>query len=104
MAKGITRTKAKVKGGKTVVKILAKHPMETGNRKDKNGKKIPAKYIQSIKIAHNGNTVIDAFLGTAVSANPYLGFSFAGGAKGDEIQITWTENSGATNTETASIR
>ena len=36
MAKGILRAKAKAKGGNTVVKIMAKHAMETGNRKDKN--------------------------------------------------------------------
>ena len=37
MAKGIIRTKAKTKNGSTSVKIMAKHVMETGNRKDKKG-------------------------------------------------------------------
>jgi sulfur-oxidizing protein SoxZ len=104
MAKGILRAKAKVKGGNTVVKIMAKHDMETGNRKDKSGNKVPANYIQTLKVAHNGKTVMESNMGTATSKNPYLSFTFVGGAKGDELQMTWTEITGATATETAKIK
>jgi sulfur-oxidizing protein SoxZ len=105
MAKGILRAKAKAKGGNTVVKIMAKHAMETGNRKDKKtGKKIPANYIQTLSVAYNGKTVMETNMGTAISKNPYLAFTFVGGAKGDELQMTWTEITGATATETAKIK
>ena len=43
-------------------------------------------------------------MGTAVSKNPYLAFTFEGGAKGDELQMTWTENTGKSATETAKIK
>jgi sulfur-oxidizing protein SoxZ len=104
MAKGILRAKAKAKGGNTVVKIMAKHDMETGNRKDKSGNKIPANYIQTLSVAYNGKTVMESNMGTAISKNPYLSFTFVGGAKGNELQMTWTEITGATATETAKIK
>ena len=104
MAKGILRAKAKAKGGNTVVKIMAKHAMETGNRKDKSGEKIPAKYIQTLSVVHNGKMVMESNMGSATSKNPYMAFTFVGGAKGDELQMTWTENTGSTATETAKIK
>ena len=104
MAKGIIRTKAKTKNGSTSVKIMAKHVMETGNRKDKKGNKIPAQYIQSMAVDHNGKRVMEAYMGTPVSKNPYLAFTFEGGAKGDQLAITWTENTGKSAVENAKIK
>jgi sulfur-oxidizing protein SoxZ len=104
MTKGILRVKARVKGGMTNIKIMAKHNMETGNRKDSKGNTIPAKYIQNLAVDFNGRRVMDAYLGPAVSKNPYLAFTFEGGAKGDELHMTWTENTGESATETAFIK
>ena len=61
------KVRAKSSGAKTTVKILARHPMESGLRKDKNGKAIPAHYIQDLSVKHKGNTVFVASLGPAVS-------------------------------------
>ena len=104
MGKGIIRVKAKAKGGNTSVKIMAKHDMETGNRKDNKGGKIPARYIQTMIVSHKGKTVMEAYLGTAVSRNPYMAFTFAGGVKGETLDITWIENTGHSGTETAHVR
>ncbi len=104
MSKGILRVKARVKGDMTNVKIMAKHDMETGNRKDSKGNKIPAKYIQNLTIDVKGRRVIEAYLGPAVSKNPYLAFTFEGGEKGDELQMTWMENTGDSAIETAFIK
>ncbi|WP_027857637.1 thiosulfate oxidation carrier complex protein SoxZ [Marinobacterium jannaschii] len=105
MAKGILRVKAKTAGDLTSVKMLAKHAMETGLRKDKKtGDKIPAKYLQEIQVSHAGKVVFQANLGTAISKNPYFSFSFAGGAKGEELQLSWKENTGNSATETAKIK
>ncbi|MCP4596112.1 thiosulfate oxidation carrier complex protein SoxZ [Neptuniibacter sp.] len=105
MAKGILKVKAKAAGGKTKVKMMAKHIMETGQRKDKKtGEVIPAKFLQEVKVMHAGKEVFAANLGTAISKNPYFAFNFAGGAKGDELTMTWVENTGATATETAKIK
>lgn len=105
MAKGILKVKAKASGGKTKVKMMAKHVMETGQRKDKkSGELIPAKFLKELKVEHAGKVVFAANLGTAVSKNPYMAFNFAGGAKGEELTMTWVENTGATATETAKIK
>ena len=105
MAKGILRVKAKAAGDVINVKMLAKHAMETGLRKDKKtGDKIPAKYLQELQVSHGGNVVFQANLGTAISKNPYFSFSFAGGAKGDELQLSWKENTGESAIEKAKIK
>ncbi len=98
------RVKAKAAGGKTNVKMMAKHEMETGRRKDKSGQLIPAQFLQTVVVKHAGNVVFEANLGTAISKNPYLGFSFAGGAKGDALEVSWTENTGKSGTDSADIR
>lgn len=105
MAKNILKVKAKAGGDKTKVKMMAKHSMENGQRKDKNtGERIPAKFLQELKVEHGGKVVFEVNMGTAVSKNPYFAFNFAGGAKGDELVMTWKENTGASATETAQIK
>ncbi|MGD8741930.1 MAG: thiosulfate oxidation carrier complex protein SoxZ [Granulosicoccaceae bacterium] len=104
MAKGI-KIRATAKGGSTTVKALMSHPMETGQRKNKKtGKKIPAHFIQEVTCEHNGNSVLTALWGPAVSKNPYLSFKFTGGAKGDSIKISWVDNKGESASQEAKIR
>jgi sulfur-oxidizing protein SoxZ len=88
--------------GVTTVKALVKHPMETGQRKDKkSGKLIPAHFIQEVVCEHNGNTVMTALWGAAVSKNPYLSFKFSGAKAGDTLKISWVDNKGESDsTET----
>jgi len=105
MAKNSIKIKAKNKGGKTEVKALVKHVMETGLRKDKkSGKKIPAHYIKEVKCEHNDSVVFTANWGVAVSKNPYLSFKFTGGAKGDSIKISWVDNKGDTDSRSAKVK
>lgn len=104
MAKSIFKVKAKAKGGKTDVKMMAKHNMDTGNQKDKDGNLIPAKFLSNVVVKHAGNVVFEANMGTAVSKNPYLAFSFNGGASGEMLELTWTENTGETATESEEIK
>ncbi|MDO8350573.1 MAG: thiosulfate oxidation carrier complex protein SoxZ [Gallionella sp.] len=87
-----TRIRATVKDGQTEVKMLMQHEMETGQRKDAAGNKIPAWIITDVKVLHEGRTVLEAQFGTAVSKNPYLVFRFMGGAKGEKISVLWTDN------------
>ena len=99
------KVKAKMKKDMANVKVLAKHPMETGLRKDKKtGKLIPAKFIQELVCKHGDKVVFHADFGRSVSKNPYLSFSFAGAAKGDNVTLTWTDNTGETLTVEAPIK
>lgn len=95
MAKKSIKVRAKAKGGVTTVKCLISHPMETGLRKDKKtGKAIPAHFVQEVIAEHQGNVVMAAQWSGAISKNPYLSFKFNGGAKGDPLKVSWTDNMG----------
>ena len=98
------KIRAKAKGGVTTVKSLMNHPMETGQRKDKKGEKIPAHFIQEVIAEHDGKTVMTAHWGPAVSKNPYISFKFAGGAKGDKLKISWVDNTGKSDSVEAAIK
>lgn len=97
------KIRASVAGDTTEVKVLMSHEMETGQRKDGQGKPIPAWFIQSVTATCNGKTVLAAQWGTAVSKNPFLSFKFRGGAKGDKVSITWSDNRGDKRTDEAAI-
>jgi sulfur-oxidizing protein SoxZ len=98
------KIRAKAKNGITTVKALMSHNMETGLRKDKKtGKKIPAHHITEVTASHNGNVVMIANWGGAISKNPYLSFKFKGGASGDKININWVDNQGKGDSHEANI-
>ncbi|MDX2290201.1 MAG: thiosulfate oxidation carrier complex protein SoxZ [Hyphomicrobiaceae bacterium] len=80
------------------VKTLISHVMETGNRKDKDGKPIPRNLINAFKATFGGKEVFSAELQPGISANPYLAFYFKVPASGD-LELTWTEDNGTTTTE-----
>jgi sulfur-oxidizing protein SoxZ len=97
------RIRATLKGDTTEVRVLMAHVMETGQRKDAAGATIPAHFIQNVSATHNGKTVLNAYFGPAVSQNPVVNFSFKGGAKGDKVVITWTDNKGDKRTDETAI-
>jgi sulfur-oxidizing protein SoxZ len=97
------RVRALEQAGVTEVKILMKHDMETGQRKDAAGKIIPAHFIQNVSIKHKGKEVLAAQFGTSISKDPFLAFKFKGGAKGEKVSVTWTDNKGETRTDEATI-
>ena len=99
-----TKIRAKEKGGVIIAKVLMSHPMETGLRKNKKtGKKIPAHFIQEVVAKAGDKTVLEAFWGGAVSKNPYLSFKYKG-AKGDMLTISWIDNQGASETQSAKVK
>lgn len=85
------------------VKLMIRHPMESGLRKDENGKKIPAHFIETLEVKCNEKIVFDAYLGMAVSENPFIQFNFKGAAKGDLLEVTWKDNRGDSRTDKAPI-
>ncbi len=97
------RIKAKERKGSVDVKTLMKHNMETGLRKDKSGKKIPAHWIQEVSAESNGKTVFSAAFNTSISKDPYLAFAFAG-KKGDSVRISWKDSTGATDSAETVIK
>ncbi len=97
------RIRAVHNNGVTDVRVLMAHPMETGQRRDNAGQVIPGHYITQVLAVHNGKTVLEGIWGPGVSQNPFLGFKFKGGAKGEKLTITWTDNKGEKRTDEATI-
>jgi sulfur-oxidizing protein SoxZ len=79
------------------------HPMETGLRKDADGKIVPAHFIQTITVRRNGKTVVEAETSQAVARNPVFTFRIKGGAKGDKIEVSWVDTQGDTNKTEAAV-
>ena len=97
------RIRAAMAGDKVEVRVLMSHEMETGQRKDAQGKLVPAWFIQNVTAVHNGRTVLSAQWGPAVAKNPFLSFKFKGANKGDKVQVTWVDNKGDKRTDEATI-
>jgi sulfur-oxidizing protein SoxZ len=96
---------ARLKGGVTEIKALIIHPMETGLRKDeKTGKAIPPRYIQEVVCTWKGKEVMSALWSGRVSQDPYLVIKIMGPAKGDTLTLTWTDNTGESDTLTTQIK
>ena len=94
------RVRAAESGGVVDVKVLMKHDMESGLRKDASGKAVPAWFIKNLNVKAQGKDVLNAEFGTAVSKDPFLNFKYKG-AKGDKIVVTWTDSKGETRTDEA---
>ncbi|MEY3638605.1 MAG: hypothetical protein RIR68_1738 [Pseudomonadota bacterium] len=104
------RIRAQASGDKATIRVLMSHEMESGQRKDGNGKTIPAWHIQDVTATLNGKTVMTAEWGPAVSKNPFLQFTIKG-AKAKTTRATRAltkppfpdgiERSGDTNEETS---
>lgn len=105
MVKDSMRIQAKIKDGVTEVKMLIKHPMETGARKEEaTGKLIPAHFIKELTCKHKDRVVMSTIWSGGISKNPYCAFKFKGAAAGDSINVTWKDNQGDTDSAQAEIQ
>jgi len=84
----------KAKSGDLIqVKTLATHKMETGNRKDKKGNKIPRLILNKFVCSFKGEEVFSADMHASVSANPYIAF-FITAKESGTYDFTWTDDNG----------
>jgi sulfur-oxidizing protein SoxZ len=81
------------KGEVIEIKTLIAHIMESGQRKDKDGKLIPRKIINKFICEFNGKPVFSADLEPAIAANPYLQF-FAQVNESGTFKFSWTDDEG----------
>jgi sulfur-oxidizing protein SoxZ len=96
------KIRATLQGDTADVRILMRHPMETGTRKTTSGV-VPLHFIQSVIVQHNGKTVLDAQWSQAVSRDPFLGLRVKGAKAGDKISVTWTDNKGDKRTDEVTV-
>lgn len=84
------------------VKTLISHVMETGQRKDAQGKPIPRNIINTFTAIFNGKEVFKVDLQPGISANPYMAFHMRVPGPGD-LELSWLDDSGAKIVETVKI-
>jgi len=96
-------TPANPKAGDVIeVKTLISHVMETGLRKDKDGKTIPRNIINSFKATFEGEPVFSAELQPGISANPYIAFHMKV-EKAGSLELTWVDDAGETSSTTVPL-
>lgn len=84
------------------IKTLISHVMETGLRKDRDGKVVPRGIINTFSARFGDIEFLNVQLHPGISANPYLAFHFRVPGAG-ELQLTWTEDGGRVISETVKI-
>ncbi len=84
------------------VKTLITHVMETGNRKNKNGNRIPRDIINTFVAKFGDKEVFRAELGPGVSANPYISFQMRVPGPG-VFEFAWTDDHGVTTVQTTRL-
>lgn len=106
MAENVTprvRVPSSASAGDTItIKTLISHPMESGQRKDKDGNTIPRSIINRFVTTFNGETVIDVNMEPAISTNPFFEF-MAKVPESGTFEFTWYDDDGSTYTESKDI-
>lgn len=91
------------KGEVVEIKTAITHDMESGQRKDKDGKILPRKIINKVICKYNGKEVFSADWHPAISANPYLSF-FVRAKETGTIELAWHDDDGSVYTATGDIK
>jgi len=97
------KIRATLKGDLAEVRVLMVHPMETGQRKDAEGRLVPAHFIQEVSVRLNGRSVLEGQISQAVSRNPVFSFRLKGVKAGDKLEIAWLDSKGERSQAEAAI-
>ena len=84
------------------IKTLIQHEMETGYRRDANGRVIPRDIVARFEVRYLDQIIFAADTFAGVSANPYFAFSTIAGDSGS-LTFTWTDLAGRKTVETRSL-
>ncbi len=103
MSKPRIRLPEQAKVGEIIeVKTLISHVMETGQRKEADGKPIPRSIINSFSAKYAGAEEFSAELHPGISANPYIAFFMRVPGPG-EFEFTWVDDAGVKVVETQKL-
>ena len=84
----------RVRAGEAVeVRLLIQHAMETGFRREADGRVVPMNVVNSLVCRLGGTEILRAEFGSGVSANPYLSFWIVPPASG-ELVVEWVDDAG----------
>jgi sulfur-oxidizing protein SoxZ len=91
-----------VRGEPFEVRVLIRHPMETGYRTDDVGKSIPRNVIRTFTCRYDGNVVFSARMSSGIAANPYLRF-FVTATKSGQLVFDWVDDAGVRGGDQAAV-
>lgn len=75
------------------IKVLIRHRMESGHRRDRVGAPIPRNIIHSFVAHYDGEDVFTMELFPGIAANPYLEFKTVATRSG-ELICRWSDDAG----------
>ncbi len=84
------------------VKLLISHPMESGQRRDATGQRIPRDIINIVVCTLGDEEVLRAEFFPAIAANPFLAFSAVAKESGSLV-IRFTDDHGTSQVESVAI-
>ena len=84
------------------VRVIVQHPMETGFRRDMDGREIPLNIVDRLACTYGGREVFRVEPGSGISANPYFVFPVVATASG-ELVVEWRDDRGASGRVTATV-
>jgi sulfur-oxidizing protein SoxZ len=90
------------KGDLVEVRSRVRHPMETGHRRDLNGRAVPRDILNRLTVTYGGQTVLEAEMFPAVAANPFIAFKLRAGESGP-VTFTWTGDDGKSESASAQL-
>jgi sulfur-oxidizing protein SoxZ len=90
------------RGEAVEVRLLIQHPMETGYRREADGRAVPMNVVNTVVCRYAGRDVLRAELGSGMSANPYFSF-WLRVEEGGEVSVEWTDDAGERGSARATI-
>ena len=85
------------------VRILIRHPMETGYRTDESGQHVARNVIRRFTCRYNGAPVFAARMSSGIAANPYLRF-FVTAHDSGTLDFEWVDDGGARGQARAEVK
>jgi sulfur-oxidizing protein SoxZ len=90
------------RGEAVEVRLLIQHAMETGFRREADGRAVPMNVVNAVVCRYAGREVFRAELGTGMAANPYFAFWIRAEASG-EVAVEWIDDAGERGSAAATL-
>lgn len=89
------RIRSRRRAGGVDVMVLMLHPMESGLRRDAEGRQIPAHFITDATVMVDDQIVLEAELGIATARDPLLQFRLEAVPARARLRVQWRDNRGS---------
>lgn len=84
------------------LRVLVAHPMETGHRRDAEGRMLPREILTRLEVFQGTRLLVQADLHPAVAANPFLQLPLVLGEAGP-LRLVWQGDGGLRHEETHEV-